>query len=312
MEINPLGDDTLKIRVQPMSRHYILAGLIFLTFSILSVSCFFYMKKIERRHLYNDVQRILTNTQTTLSNNLFEMSTLLSAVSQSVQTLILEEDGEKKVRGFLKSVNEDIIKNPKNSSFFFNLQGYFEIFEDAFIDGEIWSPARNNTVTESEWYKSAVEANGEIALTKPYMDTYGFFVVSYAVCIFNEEKKPLAALSISLPIERIARETVDAQLSKNSYAIIFNEDFSIIVHPDSKRLQTQIDQITDGEEIKNEIIQFGYVFERKTLDYKGNAAIAFFKTLDNGWLIGVLTPSDEYYESVRNLAIFISFFSFIA
>ena len=312
MDINPFGKDTLHIINKPMLHPYILAGLIFLTFSILSASCFFFMRKTEHKHLNNDVQSILANAQTSISSNLFEMSTLLSAVSQSVQSIISEGGGEEQVRGYLKSVDEEIIKNSKNSMFFLNLQGYFEIFDNAFIENEIWSPAQNAAVAESEWYKAAIKANGKMVLTKPYMDKYGFFVVSYGICLVDEKKNPLAALSISLPIERVVQETVDAQLSKNSYGIMFGEDFYVIAHPDLKYLGTPIDRMRDGVEIKNEIIRYGYVFERKTVDYRGNAAVAFFKILNNGWYIGVLTPIAEYYENVGNLAVFIFSFSFIA
>jgi signal transduction histidine kinase/FixJ family two-component response regulator/HPt (histidine-containing phosphotransfer) domain-containing protein len=221
--------------------------------------------------------------------------------------MILSGNNVDYIRNYVREISNKVLKNEKRKYKSFGCYGYYDVFNGAYINSGDWIPPRGYEPMERAWYKAAVEADGEIAITKPYIDVRtSNMVVSHSIRLFDEKYKSLAVVSIDMPIEEIAQEIISMQLSDGGYGFLLNENFEYIAHPNSDMFGKSIRNVSkDSKNLADELERNGSVYERIIMDYRNKEAVVFADKMSNGWYLAVVTPIEKYYKNVRTLVFFL-------
>jgi PAS domain S-box-containing protein len=225
--------------------------------------------------------------------------------------MIVKGEDYEKVFWYLKSVANDMSSYGNVLSQVTDVYGIFDVFDEKFnADVERIHP-EDYAQQKRPWYTRAVEANGSIAVTEPYTDAaLDMTIITYSRRIMDDNGKPLGIICIDLKLDKIREYAANIRITENSYSILFDKQFEIIAHPSQSYLGKSLRQLNDGLSIESDLRQDINISERKVMDYRGNQSIAFIRQLENGWCLSVLIPSKEYYQSLNDMAIFLSALGF--
>jgi PAS domain S-box-containing protein len=277
---------------------------VFLAFALMVFLSYYFMSGIERRHLLKDVDNALTNTQAYIEADLLEPQTSLGVISQTIRDLILTGHSRNEIKSYIVYINE-YIKSISNNSMagVIGYYGIFDVYAGEFLTGDdTYTLPEGYDATKRPWYISAIEADGEIGVTEPYIDAYtGESSITFSRRIFDEEGVPLGIVALDIKLDRIRDKVINTYITPDSYGILFDNNFNVIAHPVPAYLGRNLLQMNDGQTLMDDMLQGKGVFERKGIDYNGNETVLFVRELNNGWYLAILAYSQTYYKGVRDI-----------
>ena len=274
---------------------YLQTFLVFVAFALMVASSYWYVSGIENNHLMRNVENTFASTQMKIEADLQEPKSLLAGFSQTVRYKILNKDTDKLQEYFIEIT--DLFSEEGVMLGFDGLYGYF--YESGDIDGRKRGLPKGYLATERPWYIAAVEANGKITATKPYISVgSGETVVTYARLIFDNNGKPLGVVGLDVNLDRISKYAVDTRIYEGSYGMLMDEQLNIIAHPNRSYFGKTLRDMKDGISIENELRLKKEISGRKAIDYLGRQSVLFIRQFPNGWYMAVLTPESEYNENL--------------
>jgi signal transduction histidine kinase len=100
-------------------------------------------------------------------------------------------------------------------------------------------------------------------------------------------------------LRHIGDKIVNTALTKEGYGILVDQDLNLLGHPNPdfvgmKMYNSEIPLSI----LTDELVETGTVSEVSFKNWKGEKVISFFRTLNNGWHIGLLAPASVYYQAV--------------
>jgi len=285
--------------------------LVFLAFMLVIGTSYLLISDAEQKHLKQDAENVLDNTSIKIETDLAELKTLMGIISETASKMIIKGENYEKVSEYLKGVTEYMSLHKNILSQVSDIYGIFDVFEGKFYAGVDRVTPESYSPQNRPWYKAAVEANGNIAVTEPYMDiVLDVPIITYSRRIMDDKGKPLGIICMDIKLDKIKENASHVHITENTYGILFNKQFEIIAHPSPSYLGKSLRQLNDGLSIESDLRQGISISERKVMDYKGNQAIAFMRQLENGWSISVIIPSKEYYQNLNGMAEFLSVLGF--
>jgi len=90
----------------------------------------------------------------------------------------------------------------------------------------------------------------------------------------------------------------DAHVTENSYGILLDSDFNVLVHPHPAYIGKNAVFMNDGPAIKKELEEGRKISEKKAIDYNGDDSILFARRLNNGWYLAIIAYADNYYRGL--------------
>jgi PAS domain-containing protein len=196
-----------------------------------------------------------------------------------------------------------MVGNSRIMSFATAAYGYFEAFDgQLFVDDE-WTPPDDFVIEERPWYLAAVKADGDVGVTDPYFNRIqDTIVLTFARRIFDDEGRPMGIICLDMSLERIKVYAVEAYVTDNGYGILTDGNFNVLAHPHPAYLGKSLLDMNDGPAIEKALRQGHNIVEREATDYRGDSCILFINKLDNGWYLGILTYSKQYYAMMTRMA----------
>ena len=291
---------------------YVATTIIFLAFIIMTILCYFALTAFQRKHLIKHSRAEMANLQKNIRRDFNEPVILLIAGAEYMRSILTGNEDRDEVERHVRNISGRIVENNHYKFSAFGLFGYYERFGGAFVDSEIWEPGPDYRPKERAWYKAAIAADGEVAVSDFFYDaSTKDLVISYSILIYDDERVPLMVLSMNVPIGKIAEGVVGIKFTPNGYGFMTDGNFNIIAHPDESYLGKPIKETNYGNAFQNKIMrEGGSVSEYGVKNSVGNF-IAFVERLENGWYMGILTPREEYYREITTISKFILFFGFI-
>jgi hypothetical protein len=201
-------------------------------------------------------------------------------------------------------MTEYVLNDEDLMSFATGVYGVFDVFGGRFHTGIDWIPPDDYVPQSRPWYIAAVEANGKVGITEPYLDvSLGVVATTYSRCIFDEEGNLLGVVCLDVKIDRIRNLAVSTYISDGSYGILLDKSLNVIAHPNPVYWGMHFSTLNHGPVIESELRQGIDISERKTKDFNGNDCIVFMRQLNNGWYMGIIAYSKQYYQSVRDIGL---------
>jgi signal transduction histidine kinase/DNA-binding response OmpR family regulator len=283
---------------------------VLLAFALMVIFSYSFISKTERANLQNKARDAIFYTEANIKAELKEPETLLAGVSETIRGMILANNSADNVYEYIHHINSFV--QAESDKRMFGVIGFYAFF-DVFGGKLMTDITGKDTVedydsTSLPWYKTAVNAHGNIAVTQPYIDVYsGEVSVTFARRIFDDEDRPLGIIALAIYLDKIKQYAIDTQFTKDGYGFLLSERTEVIVHPSPGMLGLLLNEVKSGiAAYSDEMQRKGGVSEAVSADYRGIQSIVFIKRLYNGWYMGVVTPRANYYQNTKNLAIILS------
>jgi len=283
---------------------------VWLAFFLMAFISYLFVKDIVNGYLTKEAKNTLSYTQSKITTDLLGVETSLQNISQSIRLMILRGSSANSVQEYMRKMSEYLASKEALVSGFNGIYGVFDAFEDRYLDGTGWIPPKDYIPKERPWYKVAQDANGNVAATIPYVDAHtGEIVISYSKGIFDMEGNSFGVVCMDLLLDRIVKYVISTRLADGGYGILLNENLEIIAIPTKEYMGKHLYELPYKgiSDVVKDLKNGNELFEHKIIDDKrGLDFILFTEKFENGWHMGILTPTDQYYKKVKNMKIFIA------
>jgi len=290
---------------------YIQILFTFFAFLLMVISSYMITSKIVQANLLRNAESVLDYMESQVNSDLLESSTILDEFAQSIQSLILRGDDAAKLTAFNTDISKHLLLRNNGIYSTNGPFGYIEISPEGpfFFNGIGWQPSDDWKPPERPWYEAAVKTDRDIAYTLPYKDTVtGETVFSYSHCIFDSGGKRIGVVAIDVRAAYIGERVVNtASLKGNNYGVLVSQDLEILGHPNPDYVGMKMDNPDISlSALVDDLVQKGEISEVEWVSWKGEEVIGFFRTLENGWYLGLFPPKKLYYQPVINMALELS------
>jgi PAS domain S-box-containing protein len=279
-----------------------------LAFGLMVIASYWFVSDIERKHLQRDVKNAILNTEASIIADLKEPETFMAGFAETILYMIERGDTAQTVREYIHFINNYMQDNEKNRLLgTMGFYGFFDIFEKRyFTEGADWIPPKDYELQSRPWYEAAVEADGDIGVTEPYINirTGEISIITFSRRIFNENGEALGIVCLDIKLDRIRQHAVNTQFAENGYGFLLSKNMDLIAHPEPSMIGMAFRDVKSHiSSYADELKRNGHVYEVITTDYRGIESIVFLERLKNGWYMGVVTPKNKYYQSTENMAV---------
>ena len=280
--------------------------LVFAVFAVMVITSYFFMSQIERKHLIRNANNAISNAQTHIEAELLESETTLGVIAETIRNMILAGFNSDSVHEYIKHTNtymwsgfDDLLIGV------IGCYGIFDVFDGKLLLGsDDWTLPEDYNPIHRPWYTAAVDAAGSIGITQPYINAYSNEVsISFSRQIFDDEGNPLGIVCLDIKLDRIRGHAINTYVTKDSYGILLDRKFRVIAHPHPAYLGRTMYGMNDGKAIADILRQGKEISERKATDYKGNQSVLFVRQINNGWYMGILAYTKDYYESLSYIGL---------
>jgi len=302
----------MKIKIADIfSKSPLYAQMLFVSFAFLLmvVLSIIFTSRIVRANLLRNVESVLNSVESQIDSDLLESRTILDEFAQSIQYLILHGADASELRAYNANISNHLLSKKLDTLSPNGPYGYIEALAGGpfLLIGIDWKQPENFSPVDRPWYKAALEANGDIAETEPYEDIItGEIVITHARCIFDDNGNRLGLVAIQVRAGYIGKKVVNI-FTKDGYGALISQNLTIIGHPNPDFIDKKMnDPTVPVSSFADELVRKGKISEAVFTNWKGVKTIASFRTLANGWYLGVMAEKSDYYQSVTNMALILS------
>jgi signal transduction histidine kinase/CheY-like chemotaxis protein len=270
-------------------------------FTLMVVLSSLFMNNIERNNLHSMVSDALLSTEAAIKYDLLEPKTLMAGISETIRSMIIKGDDAQTIQDYIVSINNYIVSGNNNIlADAIGFYGFFDVFERKFFAGG-WRPPADFVPQSRPWYIEAVKANGDIGVTEPYIDIKtGEVSITFSRRILDEDNEPLGIICLDIKIDRLRGYAVNTSFVEGGYGYLMTNNLDIIAHPNPEYIGENMQDVnSELAALSDELEQGKEITERIVRNYKGDISIVYINKLENGWYMGLVTPYDKYYQSIR-------------
>ncbi|MDR3000194.1 MAG: response regulator [Fibromonadaceae bacterium] len=280
---------------------------VLLAFLLMIISSCFFMFRILNSKLLQNADEIMDDTKQLISHFLTEPEISLNFIASSIEGMHARGESLEAIKAYMTEYSPpDFLKKARNISFR-SVYGYF--YETGeFYDGVGWQPPEEYNPLERPWYKAALAANGNVAITSPYTATdTKALETAYARLIFNAAGAPIGIICINFQVDYLKGLVVNKHITPGSYGFMLDENRNVIIHPNLE-VQGEIWGASNPHMMRftNAIKNGLDISLERVPNYSGMHSLLFGRQLDNGWYLCIIIPEHEYYKELYNMVLIIS------
>ncbi len=283
---------------------------VFLAFLAMVLVSYFYVSSIVRNLMGAIGEEIMNTTQASVTANLSETELSFTNIARTVESMLASGKTNKEILQFLVDINNYFAGKRSSLPDFMKIYGYIR---NEFIDGSGWVPPSDYEPTKRPWYIGADKNGGKVFFSEPYIDAEtGGICISFSQKLFDQNAYPRGILSIDLKLSRITDYVTHQQISNNGYGVLISDTMNFTAHRDKFLISTNIsDAGGDYPKLVDMFNKGEQISALRFTDADGTDSIVFFRTIFNGWHIGVIIPRANYYKQVYVLAFVLSILGFV-
>jgi len=284
---------------------YIQLVFTIIAFALMVFSSYMLTHGIVRKNLVINAESVFSFAQAQFESDLNEAKTILSGFSLAVSSMLSRGDSINAVNNYLTDFTSylHLTDSPmmKSVAFF----GFFEIYGEHFFLSSSNASIESVNPQTRPWYLDAVANCGEIITTLPYEHVITKEkVMAYACCLHDESGQRIGVVGLNISVDHIGANIVNIALNQGGYGMLISGDFEVIAHTNQEFIGRDVrDPQLPLSRYADEFSNSETVWEKPLVNWKGEKTIAFFKKLDNGFYLGLLTPENPFYRDISNMAI---------
>jgi len=293
----------MKLKIKKLLKeNYQQILIVFLAFFTMVLVSSIYVSIIVQRQMRTIGEETMNTTQTSVSAGLSESELIFANMSQYIKSLLESGGSNQDVLDFLTNTNFSYAAGRTLMPDFLKVYAYVR---GEFLDGSGWIPPDDYVPSQRPWHIGAVNSGENIYFTEPYIDAdTGGMCITFSQQIFDANKNSYGVVAIDLNLTRITDHVASLEIASDGYGVMVDDTMHFTSHRKSSLIGFEMKQ-AGGEYNRLALMlnnQIPISAERFT-DEDGTDSIAFFRTIFNGWHIGLIIPRASYFEQVYNLII---------
>jgi len=282
-----------------------------LAFTAMVILSYLFMRDIVHKNLVNNAESVFSFAQTQLESDLIEPKMLLQGFSQTIRNMLIRGDSSEAIEIYTKDITDYLHFSGSSVLSALEMYGYFESFGEPIFIGSREIP--DDFIPQSRpWFNMAISNCGNVIETPPYDSALiGQTVITYARCIHDNNDVRLGVVCLNVNIRDIGEKIVDIALESGGYGMVISQDFKIISHTNNDFVGMSLyDKDLSMSIIADDIAAGIDIVERPMVNWKGENNVVYVKKLSNGWYLGLFTPEDKFYQSIKSMALILFAFGF--
>lgn len=175
-----------------------------------------------------------------------------------------------------------------------NITGIYGYVMGEYLDGLAWVPPENYDPTRRDWYRAAVEADGEATIIAPYVDAQtNDIIISISRMLSNGKD----VLSVDVMMNQIQQIVSNLHLKGKGYGFIVDRDGMLIAHQDEEKSGRYLTEEEDQLILIDKILEIeNGTFEIKTGRSKSTV---FVRQIAEQWYVVIVIDNRELTAEVR-------------
>lgn len=258
--------------------------------------------------VYEDAKAEIKSTATELESYLTVAETTLRVSADSVG--LMEQNGNS-----ISDMKKYIVDQTTlvSEQFDENFTGIYAYIDGVYLDGLNWVPPEGYEPTERDWYKAAVEADGEVVIVSPYVDAQtGSVVITIGKSISDSKSKGQSknVVCLDVIVNHIQEITQEVEIAGKGYGMVINSEGFIMAHKDDALNGENIAELYDEELLQNIINTESGSFSGSIDD---EVSTIFVAPVMDHWYTVIVIENDELLEETNSqlaINIMVSFLTF--
>lgn len=151
--------------------------------------------------------------------------------------------------------------------------------------------------TTREWYLGALDKNGEIFWSNPYVDVSTGNMVITAAKVVTDGGNNIGVIGLDIDLQSLSATISDSKIGEQGYIFAMDKEGVAIVHPDEEVVGT--DGLTSTS-----FWDFAKDKDKDFLSYEyenGNRFSSFIKNQRMGWTLATSVPASELTDKTQSL-----------
>jgi len=283
---------------------YIQVLFTILAFSAMVTLSYLFIHDTVHSNLVRNAESVFSFSRTQLEADLFEPRMMLSGFSQTLRSMALRGDSAYSIQNYIDDLTEYIHSSGSRMLSSIVMFGYFETLDSMPLLLSSYGDMPEDYIPQTRpWFAAAANNCGTTIETIPYENFIsGKTIITYARCIFDDSGKRMGIIGMNVDIENIGVSLVEIE-DQGFYGLIISQDLRIIAHAEDGYIGRYVNESDIPISAFYEDFLAGRdIVERPLVNWKGEPTIAFFRKLDNGWYLGLLTPEGPFYRSIKSMA----------
>ena len=175
-----------------------------------------------------------------------------------------------------------------------NITGFYGYVMGEYLDGLAWVPPENYDPTRRDWYRAAVEADGEATIIAPYIDAQtNDVIISISRMLSNGED----VLSVDVMMNQIQQIVSTLHIKGKGYSFIVDRDGMLIAHQDVEKSGRYLTEDEDQLVLIDKILETrNGTFEIQTGRSKSTV---FVRQIAEQWYVVIVIDNAELTAEVR-------------
>jgi len=271
---------------------------VFAAFALMAMVGYLSIGNILRNRLLSGAGDMLYTAEANIRAGLSEAETTLINSYYVIESMVEINASKQDILDYL-TITTDWMRRREQG-----LLDYYGIY--GFINGEFYDSMGFNASSDyvpqrRPWYQTAIRSGRTIAYTAPYEDARtGDNIISAVRNIDIKNGEMSGTLSVDINIRWLTEYVGSLKLASGGYGMLLNRGMSVIVHPDSVLVGSQLEDLSKSYEEAAKILRSGgEVFARRIIDSNGSSAIVFIRQIFNGWYVCIITPYSEFYRDLN-------------
>jgi signal transduction histidine kinase/CheY-like chemotaxis protein len=279
--------------------------VVVLAFFLMVALSSYFLGNIVRKQLSTSAKAELTSLETAIMADLKEPKAILGNQSEIILNMILRGRGKEEVQIYMNEITRYILRHEDTQlAGFAGLFGSFNVFGGVMLDGQNRPAPEGYDPEESDWYKEAVAAGGEVAFMQPHFGLlYPELVITYTRAIFDNNGNLLGVVAMDVNFIRVREYMVNADKEKLWFGVLLDEQLEFIFHRDSRMEGTKFEDVSSDTARIAAMLRSGAneIDAFRMVNYQKVESITFMRKLENGWYLGIVAPENSYFSEIRKM-----------
>ncbi|MCR5701875.1 MAG: diguanylate cyclase [Lachnospiraceae bacterium] len=271
-----------------------LFGLAIIAFSVLLFLNFYALFRSSRSNLIdsqqNDVEQSAIKTTSIIEDsvNAIELTTYV------LDKMMVDGFTEEQITAYLTEQTE-VYTNAVGMDF----TGIYGYINGEYLDGSGWVPDDDYVPETRDWYKAAIESDGDIAFVSPYLDMQTGSMVMSVSKMLNDGKSVVSVDVVLDDIQKITKDRVPK--GEGNYALVLSGDGTVVAHSAQSKV---------GQSYLNGTGTLGNIVAKKLFEtkdknfvaqYNGVRYMVFSAPIGDDWYALTVMNENSLYGPLRGL-----------
>jgi signal transduction histidine kinase/HPt (histidine-containing phosphotransfer) domain-containing protein/FixJ family two-component response regulator len=280
--------------------------LVFISFLVMVFVSYFHVSGIVRQQIQSLGDVSMEATRMSITASLEETELLFANIVLTVEGMLAEHKSNNDILLYLRKTNAYYSAARTPIPDFMKVYGYIR---GEWLDGSGWVPPFDYVPESRPWHIGAENSNGRIYFSEPYIDAEtGGMCVTFSQKALDRHGESHGILAVDLKLDRISALVRNRKVSGNGYGVLIDDKKTFLVHRDQGMVGLKMDSAGgDYPRLAKMLESGGQISAVRFRDADNTDSIIFFRTVFNGWHIGIVIPRISYYREVHSLATVLGF-----